>query len=360
MKPYTKQELESCGFFSKLLSGKPTHNAWAEINNILADADTVQQLTADKVHAALKSWGAKMDDSSLEQRSALYRKFADIVYTEAQSENDSLFDDSRYLADVLQLPPNLVRLADKGAKQAAYFIRCRSLLDGSEKLDIQGINKIFAYDYEDGLAIRKQVFQDYFNIRFDAISSRQRYTPEEEEALRKDCTKLDIPYEFKNNIVNALKHYRDLWMAENAPLHNIQVDIPLQENEVCHAAAQSGLCQQKVVEKEDNYFELTRKFSIDETVTFKGEKLEHPKTKEEITALLEIGYFFLTNQRIIYLSKSTVQAVDLDKIASAELSNNIITFHTYENGDFMYKFSDDASGVMYILFSRVHQENVKK
>lgn len=359
MKPYTKQELESCGFFSKLLSGKPTHNAWAEINNILAEADKVQQLTADNVSKALKTWGAKMDDSSLEQRSAIYRKFADIIYTEAQSTEDTLFADGQYLAEVLQLPVHLVKLADKGAKQAAYFIRCRNLLEQSEPLDIQAINKIFGYDYEDGFAIRKQVFQDYFNLKFEAISSAQRYTPEEEEALRKDCAVLDIPYEFKNNIVNALKKYRDLWQAENSPLHHIQVDIPLQADEVCHAAAQAGLCQQKVVEKEDNYFELTRKFSIDETVTFKGEKLEHPKTQEEITALLEIGYFFLTNQRIIYLSKNTVQAVDLDKITSAELENNIITFHTKENGDFMYKFSDEASGVMYILFSRVHQQNVK-
>ena len=113
------------------------------------------------------------------------------------------------------------------------------------------------------------------------------------------------------------------------------------------------------MEKEDNYFELTRKFNIDETVTFKGEKLEHPKTKEEITALLDIGYFFLTNQRIIYLSKKTAQTVELGQITSAELDVNIITFHTKSNGDFLYKFSDEAAGVMYILFNRTYKENVK-
>ena len=168
-----------------------------------------------------------------------------------------------------------------------------------------------------------------------------------------------MAHEFKNNIVNALNRYRNLWNAEHNKLGHIQVDIPLQPDEVCHAAAQVGLCQHKVVEKEDNYFELTRKFNIDETVTFKGEKLEHPKTKEEITALLDIGNFLLTNQRIIYLSRKTAQAVDLDKITAAELDVNIITFHTKDNGDFMYKFSDDAAGVMYILFQRTMQENIK-
>lgn len=359
MKPYVQQEIKSCGFFSKLINGKPTENTWAEINNILAEAENVHALTAEKVQSAVKKWGGKLDESSFEARSGLYRKFADIAYSEAQSCEDSLLSDCEYLAEVLQMPPHLKKLADKGAKQSAYFTRCDKLLKQQEVLDINGINKIFGYDYEDGFKIRKQVFQEHFNTIFDAISERQRFTPDEEAALRQDCATLDIPYEFKNNIVNALKRYRDLWNAEHNKLGNIQVDIPLQQGEICHAAAQAGLCQHKVVEKEDNYFELTRKFNIDETVTFKGEKLEHPKTKEEITALLDIGYFFLTNQRIIYLSKKTAQTVELDQITSADLDVNIITFHTKENGDFLYKFSDEAAGVMYILFNRTYQENVK-
>lgn len=359
MKPYVEQELETCGFFSKLLNGKPTNNAWAEINNILAKAETVRELTAEKIASALKTWGAKLDDSSLEVRSRIYRKFADVAYTEAKNAEDALLADCKYLAEVLQLPEHLVKLADKGSKQVAYFNRCQNILNKEEKLTIKEINEIFGYDYEDGFAIRKQVFLDYFNIKFEAISDAQRYTPEDEKMLRQDCADLDIPYEFKTNIVNALKKYRDYWNAEHAPLGSIDVEIPLQENEICHAAAQAGLCQQKVVEKEDNYFELTRKFNIDETVTFKGEKLEHPKTKEEITALLDIGYFFLTNQRVIFLSKKTAQVIDLDKITANELNINIITFHTDENGDFMYKFSDEAAGVMHILFNRVYQANVK-
>lgn len=359
MKPYIQQELKSCGFFSKLVNGKPAENAWAEINNFLAAATGVRELTASQVQAIIKKWGAKMNDSSLEQRSGLYRKFADVAYAQAQNTEDGWLSDCDYLAEILQLPPHLRKLADKGAKQAAYFIRCGNLLRQQETIDIAAINKIFGYDYEDGLNIRKQVFQDYFNNIFNGISERQRFTPDEEAALRHDCEVLDIPYEFKNNIVNALNRYRNLWNAEHNKLGHIQVDIPLQPDEVCHAAAQAGLCQHKVVEKEDNYFELTRKFNIDETVTFKGEKLEHPKTKEEITALLDIGNFLLTNQRIIYLSRKTAQAVDLDKITAAELDVNIITFHTKDNGDFMYKFSDDAAGVMYILFQRTMQENIK-
>ena len=101
MKPYIKQELEACGFFSKMFSGKPTENAWKEINNILADAQNAQELTADKVKSALKSWGAKLDDQSLNQRSGIYRKLADVVYSDAMSADDPLFAQGQHLAEVL-------------------------------------------------------------------------------------------------------------------------------------------------------------------------------------------------------------------------------------------------------------------
>ena len=58
-------------------------------------------------------------------------------------------------------------------------------------------------------------FQAHFNLKFDEISNAQRYTPDEEAALRADCATLDIPYELKNNIVSALEKYRSLWNAEH-------------------------------------------------------------------------------------------------------------------------------------------------
>ena len=148
MKPYTLQEIEERGLFSSLLNGKPVQNAWAEINNILVEAEKAQDLTAAQVTSAMKKWGAKMDETTLEQRSGIYRKLADVIYSEAQSEEDELFAQGKHLAEVLQLPPHLVKLADKGAKTSAYYNRCAALLKGEEKLDIQTLNKVFHYDYQ--------------------------------------------------------------------------------------------------------------------------------------------------------------------------------------------------------------------
>lgn len=358
MKPYTNQELEACGFFSKMFGSKPAENGWKELNNLLAEAKDMKEVSAEAVKGALKKWGVKFAEENLNERSGIYRKLADVVYTEAMSEDDALFSQSSKLAEVLELPPHLVKLADKGAKTAAYFNRCRKLLNGEEKLDIHQINTLFGYDYEDGLSIRKQVFTAHFNLQFDEISKAQRFTPEQEVAFRADCQTLDIPYEHKSNIQNALDKYRDLWNAENQPLGNIEVNLPLNDGEICRAYANSGLCEHKVVETEDNYFELTRKFRIDETVSFKGEKLEHPKIQEEITALLELGYFFLTNQRIIFLSQKKALTVSMKDLSGADFDGiNMVTFHGKKGEKYLYKFSDEAAGVMCILFNRVLKED---
>ena len=362
LKPYTLQELEERGLFSSLLSGKPVQNAWAEINNILVEAEKAQDLTAAQVTSAMKKWGAKMDDTTLEQRSGIYRKLADVIYSEAQSEDDELFAQGKHLAEVLQLPPHLVKLADKGAKIGAYYNRCANLLTGEEKLDIHALNKVFHYDYEDGFAIRRQAFDDHFNKIFDGISETRRFSVEVEDGLIADCKTLDIPYEFKPHIESALEKYRNIWNAENHIPSPLELNMPLNKGEHCYIFDRSGFCEHKVVEQEDNYFELTRKFNIDETVSFKGSRIEHPTYKEELNVLVEIGHFFITNQRIIFIGdKGTmVKFVDLDDITSADFDGmSYITYHTKTEGDLLFKYDDASAEVLYIFFNRIKKGDFK-
>lgn len=49
------------------------------------------------------------------------RKVADYVYISAVSKDDPVFEETRHLAQVLELPEKLQRLADNGAKKVAYF-----------------------------------------------------------------------------------------------------------------------------------------------------------------------------------------------------------------------------------------------
>ena len=133
----------------------------------------------------------------------------------------------------------------------------------------------------------------------------------------------------------------------------------MEKGEYAFATVNCGLCQNKEIEREDNYFELTRKFNIDETVSFKGEKLEHPKIKEEATILLELGHFIITNARIIYLSQKNAMAIKVDDIKGADFDDiNLVTFHHKDGNDILIKFPDEAAGVMHILFNRVKNKQI--
>ena len=74
MKPFTTQELEACGFFSKIFGSKPTENGWKELNNLLAEATDMNGVAADAVKGALKKWGVKFTEENLNERSSIYRK----------------------------------------------------------------------------------------------------------------------------------------------------------------------------------------------------------------------------------------------------------------------------------------------
>lgn len=359
MRGYEKQELEQQAMFYTIFYGKPAGNAWKELNNFMVDAESAYELTEAKAKELVKKWGVKYSEDNVQERSAIYRKVADYVYTECMSKDDDLFGQTAHMAKVLELPEHLAKLADKGAKTAAYFNRCHKILKSEEKLNINEINALFDYDYEDGLSIRKQVFQANFNLEFEEISKSRRYSPEQEERYRSQCEALDIPYEFKNNIENALNHYRNLWNAENTELNpiNIQEMIPgleLPEGEVCLCFTNSGFCRQKVIETQDNIFEMTRKFNIDETVSFKGGKLEQNKIKEDTLVVEDLGVFLVTNARLIYLSeKIEPQIIDWDQLEATEFDGaTIITFKTKNEGDWVYKFPDEAADVLDIIINR--------
>ena len=319
MKGFKKQELEEQGFMGRLFGSKPQQNAFAEINNILTEAKSAQELPKDAAAAIFKKWGCKFSDTNMDQRSAIYRKVADNAFSSAQSKDDPILNDRAHMAEILEIPENLCRLADN----------------------------------EDGFDFRKQVFNDYFNGEFDRIADAKRFTPEDEQQLRDMCAKLDIPYEFKANIDNALTKYRYLWNAENAPLGNVKVDFPLEDGEICHAAGQAALCEVKTVAKEDNYYQLTRKLRIDETISFKGEHIEHPQVMEETAVIIDAGYLFLTNSRIIYLSKKLAKQIRLDDLKTADLSTNIIEAHQNDGQSLSFKMQDDAAEVMFAILRRI-------
>ena len=107
---------------------------------------------------------------------------------------------------------------------------------------------------------------------------------------------------------------------------------------------------------------IIRKFNIDETVSFKGSRIEHPTYKEELNVLVEIGHFFITNQRIIFIGdKGTmVKFVDLDDITSADFDGmSYITYHTKTEGDLLFKYDDASAEVLYIFFNRIKKGDFK-
>lgn len=359
MRGYEKQELEQQAFIYNIFYGKPAGNAWKELNNFMVDAESAYELTADKAKQLIKKWGVKYNEENVQERSSIYRKVADYVFTECMSKEDEIFGQTTHMAKVLELPEHLAKLADKGAKTAAYFNRCSKIIKGEEKLNINEINALFDYDYEDGLSIRKQVFQANFNLEFEEISKERRYSPEQEERYRKQCEDLDIPYEFKSNIESALAHYRNLWNAENTELQPLDIEkmipgLQLPEGEVCLCFSNAGYCQRKTIEVEDNLLELTRKFSIDETVSFNGAKLEQPKRMEETVVVEDVGVFLVTNARLIYLSeKMEPQFIDWDQLDATEFDGaTLITFKTKDQGDVIYKYPDEAADVLDIIINR--------
>lgn len=359
MKPYVTQELEKRGFFDNLLSGKPQENAWKEIGNILAAAEHVADIPADALKKAAAKWDVKFNERNTTKRSGIYRQLAEIVFGVMTSADDPSFKELSDLADRLGLSPQLAQLANRGAKNVAYGNRCRGILAGTEALDIHQLNKLFDYDYEDGLVARREVFEEHFYKVFEGFEKSQRYSLADEEALSKVAEKLDVPFELKENLMAALMRFRNLWNAETQDLKPIQVQFPLAEGEACYAGTNSGRCVKKVIEVADDFFDRNRKFDVEDTLAFKGGALDSKVEKQEHLLIEEMGYFFITNQRLIFASDKNVVQHKLADITGGDYKDNCIYFHQKDGDDVVYKYSDDASECMFMIFNRVKKGEIE-
>lgn len=360
MLPYEKLELEKRNKIDTLLSGKPEANAWKEINNLLQGAVYVTDLTAADFKKAASMWGVSFNERNVDKRSSLYVQLVEAVFENVVDKNDRWFEECKYLGECLQLSPQLMQLADRRAKNKAYASRCHKILTGEEKMDIHQLNDFFGYDYDDGLAARREVFEDYFYKKLDDFEKVQRYTFDDEKDLVEVTQKLDVPFELKENLMSALVRFRNLWNAETQDLQPIQVQFPLNEGEACYAGTNSGRCVKKKIQEEDDFFDRNRKFNADDTLTFKGAALDTNKQLVEHLVVEEIGYFFITNQRLIFASKNNAVQHAVADVAGADFKDNCIYFHLKNGEDVVYKYSDDASECMFMIFNRVLRGEITK
>lgn len=359
MKPYVTSELEKRGFFDTMLSGKPQENAWKEIGNILAAAEHVEDIEPEALKKAAAKWDVKFNERNTAKRSAIYRQLAEIVFGVMTSLEDPSFKELEGLAGRLGLSPQLAQMANRGAKNVAYGNRCRGILNGSETLDIHELNKLFDYDYDDGLVARKEVFEEHFYQVFEDFEKTQRYSLADEEALSQVAEKLDVPFELKENLMAALMRFRNLWNAETQDLRAIEVQFPLMEGEACYAGTNSGRCVKKLIDVADDFFDRNRKFNVEDTLSFKGGALDSKVEQQEHLLVEELGYFFITNQRLIFASDKNVVQHKLADITGGDFKDNCIYFHQKNGEDAVYKYSDDASECMFMIFNRVKNGEIE-
>ncbi len=359
MKSFETQEINKIGFIDKLFGEKDTGNALVEINNLLAQAEKASDVTQADIDAAFKKWKAKPDENNISQRSAMFRKVADIVYTEVVSKEDSLFSEIEHVGNILSLSDVLKKSAISAAKKAAYFSRCRHITEGTEPLTLKDINDIFDYEDMDGLEIRIQIFNGYVNTIMEGITEAKSFSPEEEEKLVGIAESLDVPLELKPNIANALKQYRQIWGAKNTALKPLKIDFPLDDGESCYAATQAGLSERKMVEMEENYFELTRRLEIDETINFKGDQIEHPKHEVEAVVIKNVGNIILTNKYVRYSSEEDNIKIPIAELENVDLEVTLLKFSLKNGNEVLIRLSDEASEIFFILLNRVRAELIQ-
>jgi hypothetical protein len=118
-RPFVRKPLHRRSFFDRLLGRERKGNAVVEINNLLADAADVTDVSFEQVAAIAERFGARLSRGMSEQKGALFQQYLEHCLTDRVLE-DTEVDRLRHLKRLLQLSDRRVSELENAATQRIY------------------------------------------------------------------------------------------------------------------------------------------------------------------------------------------------------------------------------------------------
>lgn len=236
----------------------------------------------------------------------------------------------------IQLPGFVDRYLRKREGLKKYQESISSFLADSE-LSVEESDKLAEIQGEFGLSAEdvRNIHKTSVGSVFSNISSDQRITDEEKEALEKlldhfALSKSDIAF----NQDNFNKYYT-LALIDKGVLPTIangqsEVNIVFKPDEVLHWAVAASMMKRKRVTTRVNYGGLTGSVKIMKGVRYRVGSIGVQSVSKEIMATEDSGAFYITSQRIGYIGYRKQFSFPFKKIGSLELRSDGL--HIFKDG----------------------------
>ncbi|MDB5272234.1 MAG: hypothetical protein JWO58_601 [Chitinophagaceae bacterium] len=275
-------------FFQKLFKQSPEENAVIEVNNLLA-TKSIKEISKSAIAEIEERYNISIHREfklNLEEFYAVYLNYCLSDKFLSESELEEL----QHLKMILNLDDAIVtsihkNLGKKIYKQSFEEAIADGRLSENEKSFLDKLESNLKLPEDLVKKISEESRKTFMANYVDKIISDQRLSPIEEKEMKAIAQSLNIDLQIDQKNRSTLEKLKRDWALENLPLPEIKVDLKLQKGEVCHYT---------------DYIEWIEERRNDWTV-------------------IDRGYVYLTNKRVLFMGIDKLKNIRLDKILTCTI-----------------------------------------
>ena len=324
--PFQKKPLEEASFIGALIGRKPRRNGLIAVNNLLAEAAHIEDVSVGDAEKAAAEWGLRLGGRYREERLQIASEFLNYCLADRHLDDVEL-DRLRHLRRLLRLRKDDVNEIKSRAVRSIYSQSVEDALldhhlDDEERefLDRMADNLGLPDNVAERIFVTQaqEILQDAYN---EAVED-ERLSPDEDAELAALATNLGVDISQDDETRRVLDRFRSYWQLEEGTLPDLEVDINLPRGEICHLRTEVDWLEHRKVTRRVGYAGPTVRLKIVEGVYWRAGNMGVQRTSEDVMKRIDSGICYLTNRRLLFRGQHGNKSIRLGRILAVETYSN--------------------------------------
>jgi hypothetical protein len=334
-KPFDIKPLYSQSTLQRMLGMQVKDNAYIEINNLLAAAEHIQEVTNEAIHTATAPYKVNLVKAFSRELQNLYRDYFSYCLEDG-TLNDEENANLAHLQHILEISDKAAITVQSEAAQALYRLHAeRAVADGrltaDEQTFLENIREAAQLSREIADQIYTSEAKGYLNEQFKRVTANQRLSLDDEMEMRASFENLGVDITNDPKIKAMAERYHLLWLVENGELQEVSEAITLQKSERPYFAVDARQCE------------------------YRRQASRSSGTRTDTLVEIDRGRLVLTNKRLLFMAKGKTTAIQLAKIVNVTQHNGGVEINKGSGKNPFFFFSGDVE-VFTLMLRRFMRE----
>lgn len=324
---YSIQSYRAPNLLGRFFKRQPKENALIEINNRLAQAKDIKEISIRDILEIGEEHGVDVYGAFTQELKMLFAQYLKYCLLDLKLTKDEI-QNIQHLQRLFYLSNETVKNVQQEVCRSIYEKAVQDVIsDGvvteEEKENLKKLQKYFSISQEDAEQTYEKQAEDYIQKMLSSMVKDQRLSPDEEKYLHEIAQNMGVKLDYDDITRAALELFKLYWQIENGAIPEINVGINLHKNESCYFVYDVNWLENRKVTRRIRYSGPTVRIKIMKGVYWRAGDLGIQKVSEDVLQKIDTGRIYLTNKRIIFVGANKSITIPLTKV---------LDFVAYKNG----------------------------